>query len=237
MKTENMQNNFFRKPIFLLIIITLTMFNNLEHGAELYYRITEPIYPKSWLPYIHLQAYFVIIVIDLAVIGFIVNGKTKDSKAFAFLLFIINLIFWDVLTGISTTHYADLPKISLLLAKIFFSAAFSYLIHKMSSLYFERVVGYSSLEQLRAEYEQTLADKKELAAAIEQKKAEVKATCEKNLELEEKTKCSSNIISRIEQEFTCPQCNEFKANYSESVAMAFKSLNAHKGVCIKRATN
>ncbi len=235
MKTENMNKNFFRKPIFLLIIITLTMFNNLEHGAELYYRITEPIYPKSWLPYIHLQAYFVIIVIDLAVIGFIVNGKTKDSKAFAFLLFIINLIFWDVLTGISTTHYADLPKISLLLAKIFFSAAFSYLIHKMSSLYFERVVGYSSLEQLKAEYDQALAEKKQITADLEHQKAEALTTLKKSLLLEEKQLCSAKIISRIEQEFTCPHCNEYKANYLEGIPTAFKSLNAHKGTCLKTA--
>lgn len=209
------------------------MFNNLEHGAELYYRITSPIYPISWLPYIHLQAYFVIIVIDLAVIGFIVNGKTKDSKAFAFLLFAINLIFWDVLTGIATTSITDLPKISLLLAKIFFSAAFSYLIHKMSSLYFERVVGYSSIEQLRAEYEQTLAEKSKLAAAIEQKKAELLSTSNLNTELEEKKVSAERIISRIEQEFTCPHCEKFKADYLGGIPSAIKSLNAHKGACEK----
>lgn len=233
MKTQ--ANNFFRKPIFLLIIIALTMFNNLEHGAELYYRITEPIYPESWLPYIHLQAYFVIIVIDLAVIAFIVNGKTKDSKAFAFLLFIINLIFWDVLTGISTTHIADVPKISLLLAKIFFSAAFSYLIHKMSSLYFERVVGYSSLEHLKAVHEQTLADQKQQIAEMEQAKADLVRYKEQNSELEQKELSRSMIISRIEQEFTCPHCTQYKANYLEGIPTAIKSLNAHKGTCNKAA--
>ncbi|HEY0029163.1 MAG TPA: hypothetical protein VGC65_00280 [Bacteroidia bacterium] len=243
MEKTNMNKNFFRKPVFLLIIIALTMFNNLEHGAELYYRITGPIYPDSWLPYIHLQAYFVIIVIDLAVIGFIVNGKTKDSKAFAFLLFLINLLFWDVLTGISKTSLWDLPNVSLLIAKIFFSAAFSYLIHKMSSLYFERVVGYSSIEQLKAVYEQELADKKQLAADFEQQKAEVKTACEalefqrtQNRTLEEKTTNCQAIISRIEHEFTCQHCNEYKADHLEGIATALKALNAHRGVCLKKVT-
>lgn len=242
MEKRATQSNFFSRPLFLLIIISLTMFNNLEHGAELYYKITKPIYPDSWLPYIHLQAYFVIIVIDLAVIGFIVNGKTKDSKAFAWLLFIINLIFWDVLTGVASTHYADVQKISLLIAKIFFSAAFSYLIHKVSSLYFEKINGYSSIEQIKASYEQEKAFKEQLEADLEQSYIR-ENTCIRKIEEIEKEHSEitkdhvKNIakISRIEQELTCPHCSEFRPSIAEGVLSAIKSLNAHKGVCLKKS--
>lgn len=243
MENTSNKKSFFSSPLFLLIIISLTMFNNLEHGAELYYKITEPIYPGAWLPYIHLQAYFVIIVIDLAVIGFIVNGKTKDSKAFAWLLFFINLIFWDVLTGISQTHYKDVQQISLLVAKIFFSAAFSYLIHKVSSLYFEKINGFSSMEQLKAECEQMKALEMQLKAELKDsvssnllKQSEILNLKVLKTELENKYNVNSLRLSRIEQELTCPSCSEYKANFSEGVMSAIKALNAHKGICIKKVS-
>lgn len=221
------------------------MFNNLEHGAELYYRITKPIYPESWLPYIHWQAYFVIVVIDLAVIGFVVNGKTKDSKAFAWLLFLINCIFWDVLTEMATTHYKDVERISLLIAKVFFSAAFSYLIHKVSTLYFEKVNGFSSLEQVLAQnyqnvaaLEQERANLKQAEALInhansklEQNESTINKQVEEIATLRDQVFGIGHKIIKIESELTCPVCEEFVADYSEGIHKAIKSLNAHKGVC------
>lgn len=240
-----MKKNFFSRPVFLLIIIALTMFNNLEHGAELYYKITQSIYPVAWQPYIHIQAYFVIIVIDLAVIGFIVNGKTNDSKAFAWLLFIINCIFWNVLTEIANVSINDVERISLLLAKIFFSAAFSYLIHKVSTLYFEKINGFSNLEQLKAELEQTQAERKQLEAVIynyeevnEQLKADneqsiidIKKVDEERENFKEKALSFSADLSKIQAELTCANCKSFKADHSKGIASALKSLNAHKGLC------
>lgn len=126
--------------IFLFIILVLTMYNNLDHSAHVYHDVAMPTSDQG--AYGWLQAYLVVIVIDLSVIAFIIAGRHKESAIFAWILFFINLIFFDVLKAVYQSYIAQNPeeKIELfrrILAKVFFSGIFSYFIHRFSVLFYE----------------------------------------------------------------------------------------------------
>ncbi len=126
--------------IFLLLIIVLTMYNNLEHSAKVYYLISaNPGYP-DW--YNHLQSFLVVIVIDLSIIAFIITAKHKESIVFAWILFLVNCIFFDVIGSIYEifsykSHAGLIESLNRLLSKLIYSAIFSYSIHRFSYLWYE----------------------------------------------------------------------------------------------------
>jgi len=116
------------------------MYNNLEHSAKVYYLISENSNYPTW--YNHLQSFLVVIVIDLSIIAFIITAKHKESIVFAWILFFINCIFFNI---ISTTYdifnfeskTSLLESLNRLFSKLIYSAIFSYSIHRFSYLWFE----------------------------------------------------------------------------------------------------
>lgn len=227
-------NNF---KYFLLLIIVLTMYNNLEHSANIYYQLIQNNGYSAL--YNHIQSYLVVIVIDLSVIAFIVRARHRESKAFAWMLFVVNVLFFDVL-GTSYKWLVEpqtaqkLTYFNHLVGQLMFSGIFSYTIHRFSMLYYNSSSDTEDLDQLKAEnkrfrneVEQNSQSKKQLTAALE-------SLAISNKELIDIKKHSENHLSELQtrlehfrNELTCPRCRVFAA---ESI----QSLNAHKGTCKKK---
>ena len=126
--------------LFLLLIIVLTMYNNLEHSAKVYYQISANSSYSDW--YNHLQSFLVVIVIDLSIIAFIISTRHKESIVFAWVLFMVNCIFFDVAGSMydilnGKSHVELITSFNRLLSKLIYSAIFSYSIHRFSYLWYE----------------------------------------------------------------------------------------------------
>jgi len=89
--------------VFMVIIILLTMFNNLEHSASVYLGISYNAAHADW--YNKFQSYMVVIVFDLAVIAFIIKAKNTESVVFAIMLFVINCLFFNVFQSLYSIFY------------------------------------------------------------------------------------------------------------------------------------
>ena len=124
---------------FIVFIIVLSMANNIEHGAKLYLFLSDQ--EKNWI------AYSVVIVVDLTVIAFVLKGKEKESRWFAWGLFVVNLLYWDILTVSyqlvvsllmnNPDLFFDLLK--KLIAMLLWSGVFAYSIHRFSLLLKEEI--------------------------------------------------------------------------------------------------
>jgi len=123
--------------VFLLVIVVLTMYNNLEHSASVYYQISYNALFQDW--YNHMQSYLVVIVIDLSVIAFILAAKERESVIFAWVLFVINCLFFNVIGSVDqllkSADEFPVELVNHLLAKLIFSGIFSYSLHRFSSLW------------------------------------------------------------------------------------------------------
>jgi len=140
--------------VFMVIIILLTMFNNLEHSASVYLGISYNAAHADW--YNKFQSYMVVIVFDLAVIAFIIKAKNTESVVFAIMLFVINCLFFNVFQSLYSIFYqaSSIPsellkqdqeavksligEINAVVAKILFAALFSYCIHRFSHLWYDQ---------------------------------------------------------------------------------------------------
>ena len=140
--------------VFMVIIILLTMFNNLEHSASVYLGISYNAAHSDW--YNKFQSYMVVIVFDLAVIAFIIKAKNTESIVFAVMLFVINCLFFNVFQSLYSIFYkaSSIPsellkqdqeavksligEINAVVAKILFAALFSYCIHRFSHLWYDQ---------------------------------------------------------------------------------------------------
>lgn len=250
MKEKLKQINLFGSPNFLLFMIIMIMWNNLEHVADVYAKITLYLYPEERHDYIRLQAYFVAIVFDFTVIAFIYHGQWKESLVFAFILFIVNIIFWDVYTEMHTTYPYQYRQASLVFAKVLYSAVFSFLIHRSSTLYFELKNGFSKMKQAAELISNNKAALELAKATIEQKEELIKQKEASVLDLKNTLKGAKHFLNlqkaETEQmvvykdfvlEFSkCPNC-EFTAPINKGIDVTLKSINAHKGTCKKGGKN
>jgi hypothetical protein len=141
--------------LFMLAIILLTMYNNLEHSASVYLNISDHTGHSD--AYNRFQSYLVVIVFDLAVIAFILKSKNTESKVFAWVLFLINCLFFNVIqTGYQIIFLlyniqSDVLKqdqevvkmlitdVNAVIAKVVFAAIFSYCIHRFSHLWYDEL--------------------------------------------------------------------------------------------------
>lgn len=128
--------------VFLLVIIVLTMYNNLEHSASVYYSISAQDGTNS--PYQRFQSYLVVIVIDLAVIAFILHSNKKEAAVFAWILFLINALFFNILGSVHQIFLSEqthqmIEESNKLIAKIAFSGLFSYSIHRFGYVWYELI--------------------------------------------------------------------------------------------------
>lgn len=228
----------FESPLFVLFLIALVMFNNLEHVAETYLRITLPDYDnKDKFDFIKFLAYSVSALIDLSIIAFIHNGKNDESKAFAIILFFINAIFWTIYEDIRSTSLVEDKNVVRIFTELLYSGIFSYLQYRLSILYFELKHGFSTIKQAESLIKEKDAKLEQDKALLQQKQASivdlknmVAGAKALNTELHEKIKQLEAYKSIAMGLIKCPSCN-FIAPVNKGYDAAVKSINAHKGTC------
>jgi hypothetical protein len=131
------KTNFLKTNKFLLLVVILAMLNNLEHSAYVYHSISKHTFGIPWLDW--LQAGLVVVIIDLAVIAFVVNGRHKEAGIYSIAIFLINLIYSD---GINMFFLQPIVPGTLInhgSAKIIYALMFTYSIYIFSKMYFERL--------------------------------------------------------------------------------------------------
>lgn len=219
---------------FMLLIIVLTMYNNLEHSANIYYHLIQH---NGYGPfYNHIQAYLVVIVIDLSVIAFIVRAKNTESKVFAWLLFLINMLFFDVsgttyklLTHPDTSHKLEL--LNELTGQLVFSGIFSFTIHRFSKLYYNEYSQKGFLEHSLTVNKQLKSDLDGCNKTIEGLKSEIIASNE-IIDKLRNTATNNNIttqqisdeLAKYKAALTCEKCNAY-------VGETIPQLHGHRARC------
>jgi hypothetical protein len=201
---------------FLLLVVTLAMLNNLEHSANVYYSISKHTFGIEWLDWTH--AALVVLIIDLAIIAFVVNGRHLEAGLYGVAICIINLVYSDGINMFFMEPLAMGEKINQGVAKVIYSIMFTYSIYIFSKMYFEKqqkstayadaMHKVSSLQaelmQVRAEGKQEVSSlKAELALAYaesEQKQSRLDAMMEKVKELKQTYHAQEEIFEKSREQ-------------------------------------
>ena len=128
-------NRYFKSENFLAGIIMLALLNNIEHVSTTYYQLSRKVLPVWQIAGISLdlnalQAVAAILILDFAIIAFVVRGKHRIAGLYAGALFAIQLFYpIDFTSG----H----AEIATWIATVLFAAMFSYTIYEFSRLYSE----------------------------------------------------------------------------------------------------
>lgn len=247
----------------LAVILLLTMFNNLEHIAQVYHAQVEGT-SHSWL-YEWIESYSVVITFDLLVIALIIAGKVTESVTVAWLIFALNLIFFDAIgKGYDVWYFFGSAKVFIaslnaFISTVIFSGLFAWSIHKLPILFKERIADNSTVEAFAILLKKSQDDlilstqqcddlgeviqyhKKTIQGLLEQNKALEK----QNTELKEDIQGIGNYqksehekLSKFHKLFTCDCCQKFYVKPHEiGLESSVKALRAHMGVCKKQPKN
>ncbi len=203
-------NSIFHRPGFLLFVAVLALLNNLEHSTHLYNSISDTMFDHDWMNWVYCT--FVNLLIDLAVIAFVVNGRHKEAGLYAFLIFLINLLYYKGL-GIFPIEVNDR------IAYVIYSFMFTYSIYIFSKLYFAKLkkdeTAYDLYENLRLSNEKIHSINesiKELTEAHTKKDLEIRQLNEKMLILNESNKELSYFRTKRIAELTCKECGHIAEN-------------------------
>lgn len=211
---------------------------NIKHTSQVYFDITSLAGQDD-----RIYSYLVMIVIDLAVIVFVILGKKEESETFAWFLFWLNLIFFDVLTdGFNiyerwrTGDYRGMiPYVNTFIAKSSFSYIFAYSIHRFSVLFSDHFGTSAGVEQLGAENKHLKAQLEQTIAQSEQVKAELREEKITIQQITGKLEGVESVIEAVKSNFTCPHCKDFSPDLLQDPNSILKSLRAHIGSCSKKA--
>lgn len=121
----------------LLLIVVMSMVNNLEHVVSVYTSLIEGTSQT--------QAYSVVLAFDLFVIALIIYGKEQEALIIAITIFVINIIYYNVLGHVMNGNL-DAKNINTLAASIIFSGLFSFAIHRSAVLIKEEQEDNSKLK-------------------------------------------------------------------------------------------
>jgi hypothetical protein len=226
--------NFLQRKSFILIIVMVTMLNNLAHNANVYYDLVAGIKKFTEVDLTSLlHAYAVVVVMDISILAFITNKEDKAAIVFAWILFIVNMIYWEAIKDLYKFDINDPKKVSVLLSKLIWSGVFSYAIHKFSTLYVKmmneeagEISGASELEVLKNEnsslklaYTEAVAAQKLSAADLEKSEANLQLVAAHIKDYEA-------LKLQLEAENTCEHCGEiFKNRFAK---------NGHQNKCEKK---
>jgi hypothetical protein len=128
-------NRYFKSENFLAGIIMLALLNNIEHVSTTYYQLSRKVLPVWKIAGISLnlnalQAIAAILILDFAIIAFVVRGKHRIAGLYASALFAIQLFYPIDFTS-------DHAETATWIATVLFAAMFSYTIYEFSRLYSE----------------------------------------------------------------------------------------------------
>ena len=225
---------------FITIVIALVMINNIEHIASVHYHFAQKVFPNlEWDILNKLHSVMVVVIVELSIIVFAIKGKKAWTLFFTFCIFILSLVYYDVISNWSEMSWQER------ITKIVLSIIFTVSIYIFSEMYAKRQQQKASLSKEEATIEQRKATANQLGLQIDKSRAEIseaKVTIgflqekqkqmntkkselnfeieiikAKRLELEEEKE-------QIKAELTCSNCKIF-------VGKNIRSLNAHVGKC------
>lgn len=162
-------SSFFGSQGMIMFLMLCGMVNNFWHNAMLYNSIQVGEY----------QGFFVVLIFDLGLIALMRNGRAESAQALAWILGLINLLYWNFIEDVYQWEAVldSAEKLKLVMAKVIYTLVFTFFLHKFSKLYVQKSNDIPNLEhikaamvQLRAEYEQVKAEREHNKAQIEQLK-------------------------------------------------------------------
>ena len=140
---------FLQSPNFLLIVIFLSLLNNVDHAAYIYLKISRENFESEILN--QVWAAFVVIVIELSIITFVIHDRKIEAGIYALSIFGINILYYD---GLKFIDHLWICRSSATL----FSLMFAYSIYVFSDLYFKVQNESSPIDHLEVTRLQNLLD-------------------------------------------------------------------------------
>ncbi|BDD08565.1 hypothetical protein FUAX_09970 [Fulvitalea axinellae] len=116
----------FKSKNFLLFVIVLVMFNNIEHCAYVHQEISRKLFGSVGLNWAHSVT--VVIIIELSIIAFVYAGERIFSILFTAALFSLNILYYDIRGFWEAGQYENI------LAALIYSCLFTISIYMFSEL-------------------------------------------------------------------------------------------------------
>lgn len=218
----------------LFIVIGLVMLNNVEHLAWVHYTIANKLLPVvgefDWLNKVH--SIVVVVIFEVVVITFAVQGQKSFSLFFTFCIWIISMIYYDTAGLIEASHWQE--AISATVYSTIFTISI-YMFSEMLAEWYqdERMVDVLTkrindlndeinkwkikCNAFEASYNDLNAQNIDYQEDLTQANAELKS-------LTSRLKNFEDAEARAKSELLCPFCKEYQA---DSPAQ----LRSHKGHC------
>jgi hypothetical protein len=200
-------NRYFKSENFLAVIIMLALLNNIEHVSTTYYQLSRKVLPVWQISGVSLdlnalQSIAAILILDFAIIAFVVRGKHKIAGMYAAALFAVQLFY-------PIDFDSEYSGIATWIATVLFAAMFSYTIYEFSRLYSEESDKRDKKKKQKSS-EQLVEN-----TGINQQLASKKAS-------NQIEKLTTAKIENLNQEHTCQVCKRKFASR--------QALNAHMRV-------
>jgi hypothetical protein len=188
------------------LVIFFCTVNNIMHGAVLYHLSFQGKKPLSYWEFFHspenFQSLFVMLVVDTAIITLSILGKTQEdvriTGVLAWVLFVINILFADILTDLYNwkATFTSPVLLTMFLGKIIFSGLFSYLIW-----FFCRLKVRLKIERKqKAEFEQQLADMEQATGILHATYEQNEASIQKVLAMQQQIKVGLEQVEAREEQ-------------------------------------
>ncbi|MFN3405160.1 MAG: hypothetical protein ACK40G_13765 [Cytophagaceae bacterium] len=237
------KKSLFWPKFFVFIVVFLMMLQNVEHSVYVYYNSSqkqlERIFGVPNMDWYHAVA--VVLVIDLAILGFVYFNR------------IIEAAIYEVLAGVVQLLYNDWPGyfepiVYLRIAQLIFAFQFGYGVISYAKIFSGLLKGQqkeadlaaqniglaAELEKAAAELKSLAAQKEMVAAKLEMEAAEAfKAGNTKQLleiQLAATEKELKELKSKQAAEVTCPYCNR-------KDFLSKEAKNAHMNKCSENPKN
>lgn len=240
-----------RKQIAVLIgVMIVAMGNNLLHASSLYFlmrhtKLVELNTISNWYSFEWIHAILVVLMIDVSVLLFMKHGNKTAASISALGIFIINILFLDVLADcyeLSEYISHDSHRVAKLCSKILFSAFFSYTIHEFSKIVLrlqqKQQQQGSDIERIESEYNKAIKEIVSLAEALSEKKILCQNLTKQNKHLLDEMENWHRHESEIQSETNPHQSaqSEYKCE-CERIFSNQNALNAHKAHCPHKKEN
>lgn len=157
--------------ISFVTMVTPLMF----HTASLIIEVSGFSFSSKWVEYLYSTLFAV--GFDLAILNFALNGREKEASGLAFIVFALNLSFFnlDFFFSIGNVQSPAAQWITKLIVSGVISGTGAWIIHRYVSFFKERADGTSKLELAQADIQQHKENLKELEEQISALSGQVKS--------------------------------------------------------------
>lgn len=179
---------------FILLVVVLAMLSNIEHAASVYHSLSHSIFQTSLANWVY--ASIVVLIIDLAVLVLVINGRHVTAGCYALGMFFINVVYYGGMNELQVVELATGNQINRVVSIVIYSVMFTYSIYTFSRMYLERI----SKAQQQDESEQKISS---LTAQVSNLNAQLEQLISKyNAELSKKEVEWEQVISRKQAEIS-----------------------------------